>query len=215
MWPVVGADGHVRTACMEDVGSGTMTISIRTRLAATLLATSCRVGAATASVELPGRVRRLERIVKQIGDVLVPQIKKGDVDGSVVEQIVGALVRQIWEPNGERVQNSFPEQIMGVPVPQLMEAVVEVFPQERVQNSSPEQIMGVPVPQLMEAVVEVTPQECVQNRTLEQIVDVLLPQIVKERVLARKSRLSTFLCLRSRRKSWRRCRSRMWVLSCR
>ena len=35
-------------------------------------ATSCRVVAATASVELAGRVRRLERIVEQIGDVRVP-----------------------------------------------------------------------------------------------------------------------------------------------
>ena len=98
-------------------------------------ATSCRVVAATASVELEGRVRQLERMVEQIGGVLVPQIKKGDVDGSVVEQIVGALVPQIWEPIGERVQNSFPEQIMLVPVPQLMEAVAEVIPQERVQNA--------------------------------------------------------------------------------
>ena len=42
-------------------------------------------------------------------------------------------MHQIWEPVGERVQNSFPEQIMGVLVPQLMEAVVEVIPQARVQ----------------------------------------------------------------------------------
>ena len=37
VWPVVGADGLVRTACMEDVGSSTTTIWRRTRLAATLL----------------------------------------------------------------------------------------------------------------------------------------------------------------------------------
>ena len=55
--------------------------------------------------------------MEQIGSVLVPQIEKGDVDGSVVEQIVGALVPQIWELIGERVQNSFPAQIMGVLVP--------------------------------------------------------------------------------------------------
>ena len=68
---------------------------------------------------------------------------------------------QVFE---ECVQNRVPEQIMDSPVPQLMEAVVEVIPQERVQNRTLKQIVGVPVPQLMEAVVEVTPQERVQNR---------------------------------------------------
>ena len=83
-------------------------------------ATSCRVVAATASVEVEGRVRRLERIVEQIGGVLVPQIMKGDVDGFVGEQIGGVPLPQIWEPivEGphlvlrERVQNRTPEQIM-------------------------------------------------------------------------------------------------------
>ena len=100
----------------------------------------CRVDAATSS-DLLVRVRRLERIVEQIGGVLVPQILKGDVEGfqqnAVVEQIVGAPAPQTWEPIGERVQNVFPEQIVGIPVPQLMEAVVEVTPQERVQNCFP------------------------------------------------------------------------------
>ena len=43
------------------------------------------------------------------------------------------------------------------------------------QNRTPEQIVDVPVPQFMEAIVEVAPsppQESVQNRTPEQIVDV-------------------------------------------
>ena len=61
------------------------------------------------------------------------------------------------------------------PLPQLMEAIVEVapsVPQERVQNRTLEQIVDFPVPHLMEAIVEVVPsppQECVQNRTLEQV----------------------------------------------
>ena len=71
-------------------------------------ATSCRVDAATAS-DLLVRVRLLERIVAQIGDVLLPQILKGDVDGFVGEQIGAVSVPQIWEPIGERVQNCFLE----------------------------------------------------------------------------------------------------------
>ena len=81
------------------------------------------------------------------------------------------------------MQNRFPEQIMDSPVPQLMEAVVEVIPQEHVQNRFLEQIADTPVPQIIEAVVEVlpsTPQECVQNRTPEQIVDFPVPQIMEE-----------------------------------
>ena len=79
----------------------------------------------------------------------------------------------------------FPEQIMGVPVLQLMEAVVEVTPLERVQNRTPEQIVGVPAPRNMEAIVEVVPsppQERVQNRMLEQIVDVRVPRTMEEPV---------------------------------
>ena len=56
-------------------------------------ASSCRVDAATASLGLAGRVRRLERIVEQIGGLLVPQALKGDVDGLVGEQIGGTYWR--------------------------------------------------------------------------------------------------------------------------
>ena len=80
------------------------------------------------------------------------------------------------------MQNGFPEQIMDSLVPQLMEAVVEVAPQERVQNRTQEQIADIPVPQIMEAVVEVlpsTPQERVLNRTQEQIADTPVPQIME------------------------------------
>ena len=57
--------------------------------------------------------------------------------------------------------------------------VMLTTPQEREQNRVAEQFVGIPVPQLMEAVVEVKPQERVQNRTPEQIVDVPVPQITR------------------------------------
>ena len=78
-----------------------------------------------------------------------------------------------------------PEQIKDSSVPQLLEAVVEVTPQERVQNRFSEQMVSVPVPRIMEAHVDVkltTPQERVQNRTSEQISGVPVPQVVEERV---------------------------------
>ena len=99
------------------------------------------------------RSRRLERIVEQIGSVLVSQIMKGDVDGSqqnsVVEQIVGAPAPQTWEPIAEGVLPA---------------------PQERLQNRTLEQTTEFPVPQILEAVVGVvpsTPQVRVQYRTQE------------------------------------------------
>ena len=56
------------------------------------------------------RVTRLERVVEQIGSVLVPQITKRDVEGfqqnRVGEQIGAVPVPQNWEPTGEVVQLS-------------------------------------------------------------------------------------------------------------
>ena len=110
----------------------------------------------------------------------------------------------------ERTQNCTPEQISGVPVPQIMEAPVDVMlftSQERVQNRTPEQISGVPVPQIMEAPVNVmpfTPQERVQHRTSEQIMDV--PFLRSLRSACRIVRWSTLRdpqCLRSWRQSWK------------
>ena len=66
------------------------------------------------------------------------------------------------------MQNRTPEQIVDVPVPQLMEDSLLSVPQERVQERTPVQFMDVPVPQLMEAIVDVVPsppQELVQDRT--------------------------------------------------
>ena len=73
---------------------------------------------------------------------------------------------------------------MDVPVPQIIEAALEVdAPQECVQNRTLEQIVGEPVHPVMEAEVEIeraTPQECVFNRTPEQLMDEPVPQIAEE-----------------------------------
>ena len=71
------------------------------------------------------------------------------------------------------MQNRTLEQIVDFPVPQLMEAIVEVVPsppQERVQNCTSEQIVDVPVPRTME--------ERVSSRIQEQIMDLPVPQIM-------------------------------------
>ena len=72
---------------------------------------------------------------------------------------------------------------MDSPVPQIMEAVLPSTPQERVLNLTQEQIVGVPVPRIMKASVDVvlsTPQERVQHRTLEQIAEFPVPQFLGE-----------------------------------
>ena len=140
---------------------------------------------ATALDGLAGRIRRLERIVEQIGGVLSPQNMKGEKEGfqqiRVGEQIGAVPVPQIWEPLGEAVQplttGARARLYAGADFGFLCASALggrRVTPLERVQNPFP--IVGVPVPQLVEAVVEVTPQECVLNRTQEQIVGVPLPQ---------------------------------------
>ena len=80
------------------------------------------------------------------------------------------------------------EQIVGAPVPQIWEPIVEgvqLAPQERVENRIPDPIVDIPVPQILEAAVEVvssTPQERVQNHMREQIVDVPVPRIMEATV---------------------------------
>ena len=82
------------------------------------------------------------------------------------------------------------EQIVADPVPQILDGVQRV-PRERVQNLLGKQIVNVPVPQIVEEVVELVAGEVVCNaRTgvrrqhggraqFEQIVDVLVPQILE------------------------------------
>ena len=167
-------------------------------------ATSCRVGAATASLGLPGRVRRLERIVEQIGGVLVPLASKGNVDGLVGEQIGAVPVPQIWEPIGE---------------------VVQLSPRERVQNRTLEQVMDSSMPPIMEVSLPFVPQERVQNRTRLSrlwVSPCLRSWKTACRLyhrnacrIARRRRLWISLCLRSRRNACRIGRwSSSWVSLC-
>ena len=55
--------------------------------------------------------------------------------------------------------------------------VLPSTPQERVQNRTSEQIVGVPVPQIIEDSLPVVPQERVQNRPRKLFVDVPVPHI--------------------------------------
>ena len=208
VWPDASAAQHVRTCCAEVAGSSTMTILRWTRLAATLLRRLAALLPATASVELEGRVRRLEGIVERIGGVLVPQIMKGDVDGFVGEQIGAVPVPQIWEPivegpylvPRERVQNRTPEQVVDSPVPQIIEAVL------------PGQIMDSSMPQITEDGLPGVPQERVQNRVAEQHLGVSLclrsqrtacqPSHRSACKIVSRSSSSMCQCLRSWRQSW-------------
>ena len=75
----------------------------------------------------------------------------------------------------ERVLNLTQEQIVGVPVPRIMKASVDVVlstPQERVQHRTLEQIAEFPVPQFL--------GECVQNHTQEQIMNFPVPQNMED-----------------------------------
>ena len=76
------------------------------------------------------------------------------------------------------------EQIVDVPVPPVLEAVVEVSaPQECVQNRTLEPVVDVPVPQFKEDDLQLVPQERVKNLSLEQLVDEPVPQIAEEIVV--------------------------------
>ena len=65
----------------------------------------------------------------------------------------------------ERAQNLVGEQIVGVPVPPVMEDGLHLVPQERVLKCTRERLVDLPVRQILEAAVE--------NRFSEQIVDSL------------------------------------------
>ena len=65
--------------------------------------------------------------------------------------------------------------------PRFSKDGLQIF-QERVQNRTPVPIVDVPVPQLIEAPVDVllsTPQKSVLNHTQEQIVGVPLPPTIE------------------------------------
>ena len=52
----------------------------------------------------------------------------------------------------ELAQNLVGEEIVGVPVPPVMEDGLHLVPQERVLKCTPEQLVDVPVPQIMRIV---------------------------------------------------------------
>ena len=92
--------------------------------------------------------------------------------GVLVPQIIEAPVDVVLTTRQERVRNRAPEQIVGFPVPQIV--------QESEQNCTLEQVSVSPVPQIMEAVVEVFPPSPVrvQSRIQEQMMDLPVPQIM-------------------------------------
>ena len=119
--------------------------------------------------------------VEQISVVPQTTEKYGQVFRPVPsERIQERLVDVGFIKGLDRYNMPRPGDVM-VPVPQIMEAAVEVLhaPQECVQNRTPEQIVDVPVPPILEAVEVYAPQECVQKRTLERFVDVPVPQIIE------------------------------------
>ena len=61
-------------------------------------------------------------------------------------------------PTRARFQQRIVEQFQNIPVPEIVEEIVQVvkmIPQERIQNSILEQIQNVPVPQVVEKTLEV------------------------------------------------------------
>ena len=63
--------------------------------------------------------------------------------------------------------------------------VVRVIPQERISERINEQIVGVPVPEIMEEIVGVVkfvPQGRLKQHVVEQIVDVQVRQIMEETI---------------------------------
>ena len=124
--------------------------------------------------------RTIEAIVEQISAVPQTTGKYGHVLRPVPSERIQERLLDVGFIKGlDRYNMPRPGDVM-VPVPQIMEAAMEVYdPQECVQNHTPEQIVNVPVPLVLEAVEVYAPQECVQNRTLERLVDVPVPQIVE------------------------------------
>ena len=163
--------------------------------------------------------------VPQITEDSLPFVPQERVLNRTPEQIVGVVpasgpwrlpVDVVPSPaTGSASKIVVAEQIVGIPVPQVMEAVVEVIPQERVQNRVAEANRGYSCASAhggrrgsyttgtraesfpgadygfscasasWRPFVEVIPQERVQNRTLEQIEDFPVPQITENQLAVR------------------------------
>ena len=86
----------------------------------------------------------------------------------------------------EGVSERIDELIVGVPVPQNVEVIVEakLFSQRRAQHRTVEQVVDVPVRQFMEEIIEVMAVVCperVSERIEEQVV-VPVPKVVEKSV---------------------------------
>ena len=79
---------------------------------------------------------------------------------------------------------------------QKMVEVIQLVPQERIQERIAEQVVDIPLPQIMEEMTEVVlfMPRTRQNRTVEQIVDVSIPQI-QEETSPNQKYLAKSLCL--------------------
>ena len=77
------------------------------------------------------------------------------------------------------------DQIVDVPVPQIMEDAAEIIPKEHISERNFVEAFDVPAPQIQEEIVKVSqlpPQERTSERTVKQIMDVsvLVPQIQEQ-----------------------------------
>ena len=110
------------------------------------------------------------------------RVKESSTEG-IGEQIVDVPMR--LTPH-ERVQRPAARHIVDVPVPQILEGIVEVaslVPQACVQQRMDEQLVDVPIPQHMGDIVEdfeVVSQEQIPQRICGPIVDLPVPQVVKQ-----------------------------------
>ena len=95
---------------------------------------------------------------------------------------------QMSSPALQLLQQHIVEEIIDVPVPEVMVKTVEAathIPQKRVQSYTVEQIIGAPVSQIRKETVEVMqliPQERTSDHVVEQTVDIPSPQIQEQTV---------------------------------
>ena len=94
----------------------------------------------------------------------------------------GALLRQ------ERIPERTCEQIGNVPIPQVVEQIIEVpkiSSQDGILQDAVEQIPDVPVPEMVQQLVNLpktVSEDGIQQRTVERIADIPVPQVVEELV---------------------------------
>ena len=140
-------------------------------------------------VQLSPRERVQNRTPEQVMDSRVPHIIEAVLPGQIMDSSMPQIMENSlpFAPQ-EHVQNRVAE-IVGIPVPQIVEDFLPFVPQERVHSRTQEQLVDVPAPQIMEAIVENrfpellvdVPQiteAIVENRFPEQIVNSPVPQFM-------------------------------------